>query len=137
MYLCQLKNVTLIITCVNGVKNGLKMLKKNMNLTNTLEDKMNDLLYNVGLGLAIALLVCLFPMPYGYYTIVRFTAMIIFGCMAFCFYKDEKIPLCVIVGSLAVLFQPFFKIALGRTVWNVIDVIVAIALVLLWIRNRK
>jgi len=103
----------------------------------TTEDNMNKLLYNIGLGLATALIICLFPMPYGYYTLVRFSAMIIFGCMAYSFYKDEKIPLCVIACSLALLFQPFFKIALGRTMWNVVDVIVAIALVLLWYKNKK
>lgn len=92
---------------------------------------------NIGLGLAAVLLLCLFPMPYGYYILVRFSAMIIFGCMAYCFYKDEKIPLCVTAALLALLFQPFFKIALGRTMWNVVDVIVAIALVLLWLKNKK
>ena len=76
-------------------------------------------------------------MPYGYYTLVRFVAMTIFGCMAYNFYKDEKNTLCVIAGSLALLFQPFFKIALGRTMWNMIDVIVAIALVLLWYKNKN
>jgi hypothetical protein len=103
----------------------------------TTEDNMNKLLYNIGLGLATALIICLFPMPYGYYTLDRFSAMIIFGCMAYSFYKDEKIPLCVIACLLALLFQPFFKIALGRTLWNVGDVIVAIALVLLWYKNKK
>lgn len=98
---------------------------------------MDNLLYKIGLGLATALIVCLFPMPYGYYTLVRFAAMIIFGCMTVLFYRDEKIPLCVISGSLALLFQPFFKIALGRIIWNVVDVIVAIALVLLWYKKKK
>ncbi len=97
---------------------------------------MDNLIYKIGLVLAIALLACLFPMPYGYYSLVRFAAMIIFGCMAFNFYRDEKMPLCVIAGSLALLFQPFFKIVLGKTMWNIVDVIVAIALVLLWY-NRK
>ena len=55
--------------------------------------------------------------------------------MAFSFYKNVNISLCVIAGSLALLFQPFFKIVLGRTMWNVIDVIVAIALVALWYKN--
>ena len=120
---------------MNGVKNGLKMQKMNTNPTGTLEDNMDKLLYKIGLGLAVALIVCLFPMPYGYYTLVRFVAMIIFGCMAFSFYKNVNISLCVIAGSLALLFQPFFKIVLGRTMWNVIDVIVAIALVALWYKN--
>ena len=120
---------------MNDVKNGLKMQKMNTNPTGTLEDNMDKLLYKIGLGLAVALIVCLFPMPYGYYTLVRFVAMIIFGCMAFSFYKNVNISLCVIAGSLALLFQPFFKIVLGRTMWNVIDVIVAIALVALWYKN--
>ena len=93
---------------------------------------MDNLLYKIGLVLAVALIVCLFPMPYGYYNLVRFVAMIIFGCMASNFYKNEKMPLCVIAGSLALLFQPFMKIVLGRTLWNVVDVIVAIFLVILW-----
>lgn len=104
---------------------------------NNIEDNMNDLLYKIGLGLAVALLACLFPMPYGYYTLVRFVAMIILGCMAFNFYKNEKIPLCVIAGSLTLLFQPFIKVALGRTLWNVIDAILAVALFLLWNYNNK
>ena len=87
------------------------------------EDKMNDLLYKTGLGLAIALLVCLFPMPYGYYIFVRFVAMVFFVCLAFCFYKEGKIPFCIVASSLALLFQPFVKVALGRIMWNVIDVI--------------
>ncbi len=95
------------------------------------------MLYKIGLGLAIALLLCLFPMPYGYYTLVRFVTMVTFGCMAFRFFKEEKFPLCIIASSLVLLFQPFIKIALGRTIWNVIDVIVAIALVLLWYKNTK
>lgn len=97
---------------------------------------MNNTLYKIGLGLAVALLICLFPMPYGYYTLVRFASMIIFGCMAYGFYKEEKMPFCIIAGSLALLFQPFVKIVLDRAMWNIIDVVVAIALALLWYKNR-
>ena len=76
-------------------------------------------------------------MPYGYYTLVRFVAMILFGCMAYSFYKEEKIPLCILFVALALLFQPFMKVTLGRTMWNVIDVILAVALVILWYSNNK
>lgn len=58
---------------------------------------LKSIFVQIGLGLAVALIVCLFPMPYGY-TLVRFVAMIIFGCMAFSFYKNENISLCVIAG---------------------------------------
>ncbi|MGA9211631.1 DUF6804 family protein [Kaistella sp.] len=30
--------------------------------------------------------------------------------------------------ALALLFQPFFKIALGREIWNIVDVVVALGL---------
>ena len=57
--------------------------------------------------------------------------------MAYVFYKEEKMPFCIIAGSLALLFQPFVKVVLGRAIWNIVDVIVAIALVVLWYKNRK
>ena len=86
---------------------------------------MNKTITNVGLGLAVGLLICLFRMPYGYYTLIRFASMVVFVCMAVSFYKEQKTTLCIIAGSLALLFQPFFKIVLDRTTWNVVDVIVA------------
>ena len=98
---------------------------------------MTQLLYKLGLGLAIALIVCLFPMPYGYYTLVRFAAMIILGCMAYCYYKEGKMSLCVLAGSLALLFQPLVKITLDRETWNFVDVAVALVLILQWYRNHK
>ena len=98
---------------------------------------MTQLLYKLGLGLAIALIVCLFPMPYGYYTLVRFAAMIILGCMVYCYHKEGKMPLCILAGSLALLFQPLVKITLDRETWNFVDVAVALALILQWYRNHK
>lgn len=38
---------------------------------------------------------------------------------------------------LALLFQPFVKIALGRTIWNVVDVVVAGFMVFMAVRNGK
>ena len=119
------------------MKNGLRQWKKNLVQADIIEDNMDNLLDKIGAGLALALLVCLFPMPYGYYTLIRFIAMIIFGCMAFNFYKNKQIIFCVIAGSLSLLFQPFFKMAFGRVIWNLIDVIVAIALFLLWYKNKN
>ncbi len=47
------------------------------------------------------------------------------------------VALTITFASLALLFQPFIKIALGRTIWNVVDVMVAVLLVLLWMKERK
>ena len=95
------------------------------------------MVYKIGLGLAVALIVCLFPMPYGYYNLLRFVTMILFGCIALDFYKNNRMSLCVIASSVALLFQPFCKIVLEKTIWNIIDVAVAIMLVLLWYKNKK
>ncbi|WP_418209711.1 DUF6804 family protein [Bacteroides sp.] len=35
------------------------------------------------------------------------------------------------------MFQPFFKVALGRVLWNIIDLVVAVALIFLLIRTFK
>lgn len=78
--------------------------------------------------LAIALLLCLAPMPYGYYVLVRYGSAIVFGIMAYQYYLEKKENLALTWGTLAVLFQPLIKIPLGRTVWNIVDVIVAIIL---------
>ena len=99
---------------------------------------MNKLLSNIGLGLAIMLLLCLFPLPYGYYTLVRFVAMVVFAIMAYVYYEQKNTLFCVVAVALVLLFQPFQKVALGREVWNVVDVLVSIILIAQWyVMKRK
>jgi hypothetical protein len=67
----------------------------------------------IKIALAILLLGCLFHLPYGYYQLLRYVA-------------------------LAVLFQPLVKIGFGRTVWIVIDIVVAAGLILtLFLRDKR
>ena len=99
---------------------------------------MNKLLSNIGLGLAIMLLLCLFPLPYGYYTLVRFVAMVVFAIMAYVYYEQKNTLFCVVAVALVLLFQQFQKVALGREVWNVVDVLVSIILIAQWyVMKRK
>lgn len=86
---------------------------------------------------AAMLLLCLADMPYGYYELVRFIAMILFGYMAVLYYKKENMSLTITFAGLALLFQPFVKIALGRTIWNIVDVIVAVLLILLLLNSKR
>ena len=78
--------------------------------------------------LAILFICCLFNMPYGYYQAVRFLGMVGFALLAYFSYEQKKNNAVLIYISLALLFQPFIKVALGRTIWNVVDIIVAIGL---------
>ena len=91
----------------------------------------------VYLIIAVMMLLCLAPMPYGYFQLVRFLSTLVFGVMAFRYYQERKEWLAYTCGTLALLFQPFYKIALGRTVWNIVDVIVAIGLIALFFYEWK
>jgi len=79
--------------------------------------------------LAVLFFICLLDMPYSYYEFTRFLALIGFSVLAYKSYYRQEIVLGVIYVSLAILFQPLLKIALGRELWNIIDVIVGIGLI--------
>ena len=87
--------------------------------------------------LIIALLLCLAPMPYGFYMLVRFFATVMFGLMAYRYHQEKKENLMITFGALAVLFQPLIKIPLGRTVWNVVDVVIAVVLIIQLLREYE
>ena len=89
------------------------------------------------LVLAAMMLLCLAPMPYGYFMLVRFVAMVAFGMIAYRYYVIHKNIAAWVFGLLALLFQPIFKISLGRTIWNVIDVLVAILLIAIFILEKR
>jgi len=91
----------------------------------------------VYLILAVLMLICLAPMPYGYFQLVRFVAMVAFGVMAYQYYMRQKTVATVVFVVLALLFQPIYKIALGRATWNVIDVLVAGLLVGLFVLEKR
>ena len=65
-------------------------------------------------SLAILLFGCLFDMQYGYYQLVRFLALIGFGILAYQAVQENNKMVIIIYGALALLFQPFIKIALGK-----------------------
>lgn len=84
--------------------------------------------------LSALLLLCLAPMPYGYYQLVRFISMVLF----YNYWIKEIKPLAITYGALALLFQPFVKVALGRAMWNVTDVVVALGLIGIYLyENNK
>ena len=82
----------------------------------------------IKLVIAILLLLCLADMPYGFYQLVRFAAMAAFAYLSYDYFKSKDDIKGIAFAALAVLFQPFFKISLGRVIWNCVDVAVAIAL---------
>lgn len=69
-------------------------------------------------------------MPYGYFQLVRFLALAGFVFLAYKANQEDKSEQVFIYIALALLFQPFYKIALGREIWNMVDVVVGIGLLI-------
>ena len=80
--------------------------------------------------MAFMLFLCLLDMPYGFYQLVRFLALVGFAILAYQANEKGLNTEAVIFISLAIVFQPIIKISFGRSIWNVIDVIVGLGLVL-------
>lgn len=80
--------------------------------------------------LAILMFICLADMPYDYYEFVRFVALIGFGILAYEANKADQLNETIIFIALAILFQPIFKIPFGRNIWNAIDVLIGVGLIL-------
>ena len=84
----------------------------------------------VKIFLAILFFLCLADMPYGYYQFIRFAGLVGFAILAYQAHELSRQTEMFIYCGLALLFQPFFKISLGRHMWNVVDVVVGIGLLI-------
>lgn len=96
-----------------------------------MNNKERTIQISIYIALAALLLLCLAKMPYGFYQIVRFLAFAGFGYSAYLQYKNNNNDRMIVFIILALLFQPFFPIVLGRIIWNIVDVIAACYLIYL------
>lgn len=87
---------------------------------------MNKVLH---IGLALLLLICLLDMPYGYYQLIRIVSFVIFIYLGITAYSDQRIAAVIVFAVGVLLFNPIFKVALGRQIWNVVDIIYAAFLI--------
>jgi hypothetical protein len=80
------------------------------------------------IALAVVSIACVFDMPYGYYQLYRFIALGAFVYLAYAEHDNKEWMTVWIISAL--LVQPFFKVALGRDVWNIVDILWAILLLI-------
>lgn len=77
-------------------------------------------------------------MPYGYYQLVRFVGFVGFVFLARQTHQIGRQTETLIYSALALLFQPFFKIVLGRLFWNLVDIIVGLGLLVsIWLELKR
>ncbi len=80
---------------------------------------------NIKIILSVLFLLCLAEMPYGFYELVRYLALVGFVYLVVMANKKGNEKEFYIFIALAVLFQPVLKISLGRNLWNLVDIGVA------------
>ena len=66
---------------------------------------------------------CLFDLPYFYFQLVRIVGMTGFVLLAYFDRKSERNAIAIVWICSAIIINPIIKIPLGRTLWNVIDII--------------
>lgn len=98
-----------------------------------MNDKKEVLLTKI--FLAFLFLLCLIDWNYGYYQLVRFIGMVGFVYLAYNSYNNNKLWFYIWCAS-AILINSIVKIALGRTIWNIVDVI-WVVLLFISIFNHK
>ncbi len=84
---------------------------------------------NLKIILIIGLILAVFPMPYGYFSILRIYAVIVFALLLFQIPSKKQNSRnwnFILYIALIILFQPLIKFPIGRTLWNIIDMAVAI-----------
>ena len=75
---------------------------------------------------------CLFNVPYGYFQFIRIAGCLGFAYLAYNEFEDNKTVTGLFCIACAILLNPVFKIHFTRKVWNNIDLVIAI-LLLIWI----
>lgn len=64
-------------------------------------------------------------LKYTQYELIRFLLFAIFTASSYLYYKSKFGILSLSFILLAVLFQPFLKISLGRSIWMFVDYVLA------------
>ena len=79
--------------------------------------------------LSLLFVLCLLDMPYGYFQFVRLVGFVGFLILAYQSTQVKESVLVIVYVLLALLFQPFVKVSLGRELWNIVDVVASIFLI--------
>lgn len=79
----------------------------------------------ISLSLSFLLFLCIFPMPYWYYQLVKIFASAGFAYFAYQAYKAKDEFFQLAFALFAIVFFPLFKISFGRSGWLIVDLLAA------------
>lgn len=89
-------------------------------------------------GIPIAMLaIALLPMPYGYYQFLRLVVCAATILTAIQAHRRSDQVSMAILGMLALLYNPVFRVHLNRETWAAINVATALAFGAVWYRFSR
>lgn len=79
------------------------------------------------------------PLPYGYYTFLRFVACAVFAWAAVSAWVTDKSWLAYTLAAATVLFNPIVRVHLSKEAWSFIDPAAGMLVLLAawWLRPRS
>lgn len=75
---------------------------------------------------AVMMAAAVLPMPYGYYLFLRLVAVVAAGWIAMYLWSADKPAWSIMMGCLALLYNPLIRISFDREVWAPLNIITAI-----------
>lgn len=86
---------------------------------------------------SVVLLVAIAKMPYGFYIVLRILTTITCGVICYVAYNTKKIKSVIVAGLLAIVYNPLFKVPLGRDIWIIVNLISLPIIIHLYRLTRK
>jgi len=83
-----------------------------------------DILIKLGIILVL-IIAASFEHQYSYYIFVRWSITFTLIYFAYKAFTENHIGLLILFGSIALLFNPFYKFAFQRETWKLIDYIIS------------
>jgi hypothetical protein len=80
---------------------------------------MSKTIINICAGM---LFIGVFPLTYGYYTLLRVVACGVFAVAAFIAFERKQQALIWVYGFMSVLFNPIFPVYLSKGIWLPVDI---------------
>jgi hypothetical protein len=79
---------------------------------------------------ALALFIAVADMPYGYYRFVRLFTFVVCGYSFYKAYSIKNKTFSWIFGIIAFVFNPLYPLYLGKEVWQIVDVVSGILILI-------
>lgn len=76
-------------------------------------------------------------MPYGYYQLLRVLVFCVTGYLALESHRRGYVAWAWALGGTAIVYNPFFKLALGQELWTMVNIATIVVFISHWITAAK